>query len=348
VTHRLVLYAPNVHVGGGHVLLCGLLAAWRPGTPLMLFLDARARERTPVPDGADVRWVKASAFDRLAAERALHSYSREGDTVLCFHGLPPILPNAARVVVFQQNRNYLGLTPLSRFAPRTAVRLGFERLIARLFRRSVDEYIVQTPTMARDFARWYGSEPSYVSSPSIRVLPFVDALPGTREADHVEWDFVYVSDGEAHKNHRRLLDAWMLLAQQGLRPRLALTLGPRDHDLIGIAEALRAAGHAEVHNLGSLSRPDIFSLYRRARALIFPSTSESFGLPLIEASHLGVPIVASETDFVRDVCEPVQTFDPASAVSIARAVRRFLQQPEPVLRIGEPQELWSALLAGQT
>ena len=39
---------------------------------------------------------------------------------------------------------------------------------------------------------------------------------------------------------------------------------------------------------------------------------ESFGLPLLEASSIDLPIIASESDYVRDVCEPAQTFDPNS------------------------------------
>jgi glycosyltransferase involved in cell wall biosynthesis len=68
---------------------------------------------------------------------------------------------------------------------------------------------------------------------------------------------------------------------------------------------------------------------------VFPSVSESFGLPLIEARQVGLPIVASELDFVRDVCEPEHSFDPYSSVSIARAIRRFLGQNEtPVEPVG--------------
>jgi hypothetical protein len=44
----------------------------------------------------------------------------------------------------------------------------------------------------------------------------------------------------------------------------------------------------------------------------------------MEAQAAGLPILAAELDFVRDVCEPTVTFDPHSARSIARAVERFL------------------------
>ena len=100
----LVLYAPNVHVGGGFVLLHALLASWSASNPLTAFLDARARENLVVPKGARVFWVTASAGSRLKAEFGLRKEARVNSIVLCFHGLPPLLSNLAHVVVFQQNR----------------------------------------------------------------------------------------------------------------------------------------------------------------------------------------------------------------------------------------------------
>ena len=73
-------------------------------------------------------------------------------------------------------------------------------------------------------------------------------------------------------------------------------------------------------------------------ALIFPSRTESFGLPLIEAMHHGLPILAPELDYVRDVVTPIETFDPSSPISIARAVRRFLGNAEPTAQIHSAED----------
>jgi glycosyltransferase involved in cell wall biosynthesis len=63
-------------------------------------------------------------------------------------------------------------------------------------------------------------------------------------------------------------------------------------------------------------------LYAQSSVLIYPSLFESFGLPLLEARQVGLPIIAAERDYVRDVVEPVESFDPESSSSIARAVLR--------------------------
>ena len=53
--------------------------------------------------------------------------------------------------------------------------------------------------------------------------------------------------------------------------------------------------------LGYIGQQTLGELYRRADALLFPSRIESFGLPLLEASALGLAVLASDTDFAREV-----------------------------------------------
>jgi glycosyltransferase involved in cell wall biosynthesis len=345
---RLVLYAPNVHTGGGLVLLHSLLAKWpRNGLELTAFLDSRARDSLLLPDGCRVHWVVASAASRLKAEFDLRRQAGKVDSVVfCFHGLPPILPNRAKVIVFQQNRNYLGLNALSAFSWRTRIRLATERLIGRLFRHRVSTYIVQTATMKRELIAWYWRGGRSGLMPNVHVLPFFDGLFPTAEPldSDAYYDFVYLADGEAHKNHHILLKAWALLADEGLRPTLALTLTPRDGKLRAEVDSARQDRKLEIVDLGHLPREEALGLYKRARALIFPSTSESLGLPLIEASCVGLPILAGELDYVRDVCVPCETFDPGSPVSIARAVKRFLGRSEPPILPCSPTVFWEELL----
>ena len=167
-----------------------------------------------------------------------------------------------------------------------------------------------------------------------------DIAPSSRK-----FDFVYVASGEAHKNHGNLLEAWRLLADEGLKPALALTVNPDAFPVL----ARKIAGYAQEYgldivNLGQLPTMDIPALYQSSSALIFPSQVESFGLPLIEATQLGLPVLASELDYVRDVVQPAETFDPNSPVSIARAVRRFLGNAEPVVQIRAAEEFLAEVL----
>jgi len=329
----LILHAPNVHVGGGFVLLKELTVA-SAGKLRWAQLDERTRERLEVQPDLEIFYVAPTAAARFVAEWRLLRVSKPDDLVLCFHGIPPLLPVRGRVVVFLQNRYLLGLRLRRKLPAKIALRIAFERAVCSLFRHRVAEYVVQTDTMENELRRWHGG------NPTVRVLPFADLFGTvrTRSSTTDSYDFIYVASGIAHKNHERLIDAWLLLAKAGLFPSLALTLGPEDQALIDRLEQLGSKTAIRVYNLGVLPHVRVLELYQSAGALIFPSTSESFGLPLVEAAASGLPIVAAELDYVRDVVSPVETFDPESAVSIARAVRRYLgcpDMPGPILTAGE-------------
>jgi len=289
-------------------------------------LDARTRHRLRLPQGLEVHYVNRTGLARFVAQWRLWRTSQSGDVILCFNGLPPLFPVHGRVVVFQQNRNLLGVNSLRQFPLKIALRIALERLITKVFRRRVDEYVVQTGTMARELRKWHGADPE------VSILPFADSVIVDQDCEEGagEYDFVYVAAGDAHKNHDRLLDAWLLLAEAGLFPSLVLTIGPENRRLLDRVAQLCADNKLRIENPDGLSREQVLNLYRHSRALIFPSTSESFGLPLLEAKACGLPVVASELDYVRDLVTPAETFDAGSALSIARAVRRFLGCPEPL------------------
>jgi len=331
-----ILYAPNVHVGGGLVLLRAVLRDWPSDRPLLAILDARARAAVTPPAQAGVTWVRATVASRWNAERLLARLAGPQGTVLCFHGLPPLFSCQGRVVVFLQNRVLLDLLRLRDMRLRIALRVAAERAICRLFKHRVDHYIVQTPSMARALIAWHKG---FVA---VSTVPFADAVHVAR-ASQRQWDFVYVSDGQVHKNHARLLQAWVLLAKQGIRPSLALTLHEDDRSLLHLVHDGIARHGLQVHNIGRVSHSEVLDLYASAGALIFPSLGESFGLPLIEARQATLPILAPELDYVRDVCVPAQTFDPQSAVSIARAVKRFLGQEVAPSLPGTATAFWAAV-----
>jgi glycosyltransferase involved in cell wall biosynthesis len=177
------------------------------------------------------------------------------------------------------------------------------------------------------------------------VRPFIGSEhrsrhePQARESGGRHHDFVYVSSGEQHKNHRTLLHAWALLADRGCRPSLCLTLDPTQFpDLVKWIERHSRENDLNVLNIGAVGFDEIHALYVKSKALIYPSLFESFGLPLLEATQAGLPVIAGELDYVRDLIEPSQTFDPTSAVSIARAVERHLGIPGRQVHPSTPEE----------
>ncbi len=311
----LYLHAPNVHQGGGLNLLRALLSALTG--PAVLQLDARFAPLPPLPEGTVVHHVAPRIIARLGAERRLARRLTPDDTVLCFGNLPPLWRVSARVVVFVQNVYLLDAAHMQALPWKLRARVHIERLWLKTFLRDA-EVIVQTETMAQ-------KAKARLHRPA-RVIPFRDPLPDPERSAAPEYDFIYVASGEAHKNHTRLFEAWAELAARGVKPSLALTHDPGANTPLGSALTQARAKGARIEIVSADGVEAMAALYAKARFLVFPSMFESFGLPLLEAAQIGLPIVAAERDYVRDVVQPKETFDPLSARSIARAVLRALDQ----------------------
>lgn len=72
---------------------------------------------------------------------------------------------------------------------------------------------------------------------------------------------------------------------------------------------------------GTLAAEDIVRCYASADALIFPSLQESYGLPLVEAMHLGLPIVCADLQYGHALCgSDAIYFDPNDPQSLRDAL----------------------------
>ena len=337
---KVFIHAINIHQGGGRSLLAALLQVRHVNTELLLFLDERMRTFGAMVCNVKAIYVQSTIWHRLKAELWLSQKTSLGDVVLCFGNLPPLFKLRARVVVFVQNRYLIEDVALNAFALKVRIRLMIERLWLSQKIKNADEFIVQTSTMKKLLkTKTQGKIP-------IRILPFVaKSIDYTRFAmqsnsqKELHGNFVYVASGEPHKNHAQLIEAWCLLANENIFPSLCLTLNEvHFSDLCETIAKLKQKHGLKINNVGELIHSDVLMLYARSGAAIYPSTFESFGLPLIEARQAGLPVLASELDYVRDVLDPEQVFDPNSSVSIARAVKRFMgivEQPLPLLSATE-------------
>lgn len=98
---------------------------------------------------------------------------------------------------------------------------------------------------------------------------------------------------------------------------------------IGIAERLTPdaiAEHAEpssVHTPGFVEFTDMPALYSLARALVFPSRYESFGIPIVEAMACGCPVITATTSACPEIAgDAALLVDPDDVAGLAAAMER--------------------------
>jgi glycosyltransferase involved in cell wall biosynthesis len=321
---RLVFYAPNIRQGGGATLLAALLSTPVFNVSRVAIVDERFPIPAETPRDVIIRRVQPGTFARIKADFGLRTTVLPDDVVICLGNLPPLLRLRGKTVLFLQNRLLVDGGALEGWRAVARFKLYAGRIWLRHRLTNADVMVVQTPTMRRLVKSSLGVD--------AEIWPFAPPLhkSETRSAqNNRKFDFLYVSSGEPHKNHVRLIEAWRLLAHDQLRPHLCVTLSERDHPQL--CEKISIACESDnlrITNVGLQSREHIEGLYNQATAFLYPATLESFGIPLLEATAAGLPIIASEADYVRDLVVPAQTFDPLSAISIARAVKRFLNYPD--------------------
>lgn len=131
------------------------------------------------------------------------------------------------------------------------------------------------------------------------------------------------------KNHRRLLEAFATLGGELAGVRLVL-VGPATHDWSPVHEQVAALGLGDrVEVRGHVSLDELVDLYAGARALVFPSLFEGFGIPVLEAMTVGCPVAAADVASIPEICgEAAVLFDPTSVEAIGAGLRRVLELPE--------------------
>lgn len=189
------------------------------------------------------------------------------------------------------------------------------KAILQQLARSADSFVTVSETARRDIARATGlpadrlvdlSQAVDVSALTDGVLPAVLTRHGY---------FLFVGTVERRKNIARLVAAHRA---SGVATPLVIA-GP---DGIGAAGELAAGGN--VIRLPFQPRGTVLNLLAQARALLFPSLIEGFGLPIAEAMTLGTPVLTSRGGATGETAGGAALLvDPADTAAMAVAIGRL-------------------------
>ena len=232
----------------------------------------------------------------------------DGDVVWGPHGTLPLTLRKPSVVTIH---DFTSITMPGRHRLKTI--LSFNLFIGRSLEMA-HRVAAVSKAVADETMRGFG-----VPASRIEIVPNgVDEFwsPGSGpEGDYL----LYAGTLEPRKGVDDLIAVWSSLPEP--RPRLILAGDP------GWRTSVVRTPGVEVH--GFVTREELRALYRGARAFIYPSRYEGFGLPPLEAMACGVPVIATRTGAIPDYAEGAAILvSPGSRAELEDAMVRILRDGE--------------------
>ena len=132
--------------------------------------------------------------------------------------------------------------------------------------------------------------------------------------------FLYVGTIEPRKNLVRVIEAWSRIAASC--PYDLVIAGREGWKVKPMRDATVVSPHAQrIHFPGFIAHEDLPAVLSAARAFVWPSLYEGFGLPPLEAMACGVPVVTSNTSSLPEVVgDAALRVDPNDVEAIAEAM----------------------------
>ena len=155
----------------------------------------------------------------------------------------------------------------------------------------VDEGKIVTIPLAADPGFYPRTENQYASLLKLNSI------------EHNEF-FLFVSTLEPRKNLLRILDAYKQYAKQSSKIYPLVIVGSSGWDNLVMRQVIQELSNLGVlRHLGYITRSELQILMSSARALVFPSLYEGFGLPVLEAMQSQTAVLTSFDSSMSEICE---------------------------------------------
>ena len=316
----LLIDAGNINEGGGFVLLDYLVKKLDERN-----VDYVLLKRSYCPLKSNSAKIINNDGNFLVRQLKIRGWIRKckPKTLLCFGNFPVLFPSNKTDVLCYIHNQYL-------FEETNDWHFWLRRMIMKLLLRNAHGFIFQTNLNKDKFHAFYPS-----CAKRSFVFPFFDlsnleAKRSQFEGSHAEkkCQFSYISLPIVHKQHPVLLDAWEALFAKGISIPLQVTIPENCPALFERVTKMQAKG-IPILNLGKVNLETAIAKTFESKYCIFPSTMETLGLGMLEATLLGRILLTTDLPFVTEVVKPSLTFKAENAAAIVEAVEYALANDLP-------------------
>ncbi|MFW6286414.1 MAG: glycosyltransferase [Candidatus Sumerlaeota bacterium] len=265
-------------------------------------------------------YIKRIYFDKIALKGILRDY--KPDLLWAMGGLGlqhcpcPQAISIQNPYVMYPPRHYGPLGPRDRL---------WVYFLRRAFHRqlpSVQLFIFQTHTMEKRLKEQYdfaGRTLVTWKAVSSFAADSGRPLPENMKRYAGKYKLIYVTRYYPHKGLEKIVETFDRFRDALKDVAVFITIEPDQHSAAArlLADIREKGLQDSVVNLGRLPQQELSAYYKASDALLMPTLMESFSGSHLEAMHFGLPILTSDLDFAREVCQDAaEYFDPWSPEDI--------------------------------
>lgn len=197
-------------------------------------------------------------------------------------------------------------------------------LVNRVAAYSSVHLLTFTEFVKKDFINYTGVSDKKITSVPLAAEEITEDEQAITSLTRKQF-IMYIGRPLPHKNLGRLIESFKLLQQKHPELRLVL-VGKTDKLYQKHREYVEQQNIKNVVFTGFVSDGELRWLYKNCRAYVFPSLSEGFGLPGLEAMIHGAPVVSSDTTCLPEVHgRAAHYFDPLSIDDMASKIAEVLE-----------------------
>lgn len=306
---RLLHYLQKIDKHNDYIVLLKPddMAGWKPTNPKFKKVECPYKEFSFAEQNGFLKQLKALNPDLVHFAKVEQPIFYKGKVVTTMNDL-------TTVRFRNPTKNWLVFT----------VKQLVYKWVNKVVARKSEALITFTDFVKDDVARFAHINSRKITTTYLAAEPIADQPKSLPELEGQQF-IMYVGRPFPHKNLHRLIEAFSLLRQN--HPSLKLVLvGKQDALYKQIAKRVQQQKIKNVVFTGFVSEGELRWLYQHTAAYVFPSLSEGFGLPGLEAMVAGAAVVSSEASCLSEVYKNgAEYFDPLSPDDMAAAIDRVLE-----------------------
>lgn len=216
------------------------------------------------------------------------------------------------------------LNPIMYLIKRSAYRLVFDRGVKKAVK-----IIVPSETVKKELLGYYQIPPEKVSVTLEGVSDLAGSISASQLAEKYKIKkpyFIYTGNAYPHKNLKRLIDALSSLNKERSEKVSLVIVSARSFFMVRLEKLIKKLGASPfVKLLGFIPDGELGALYKGSVGFIFPTLSEGFGIPGLDAMQARTLVLCSEIPVLKEIYKDHAIyFNPFDFTSIEMGMEQAL------------------------